>query len=246
MTVPTRRGWRQGIAGIGVVLGLIAYFAMGRLLLRNWRLRYELTIEVETPEGRRRGSSVIQVSVKRTVPFWGDNGIHFQVEGKAPAVELPDGRLVFALLRDSTNEGLPELAVKDTNAMPAISDRLRRMDTGAFWSHLKAKRPDMFVDAAMMSRRITPSAGARYPTIVVVDPAAAKPIQSIDPANAEDVLGPGFGVAGLELRIVDRPPDMASDPPWLARVSQALDDMASSGLPNSSMCLARFIDHGGR
>jgi hypothetical protein len=244
MTVSKPRGWLRGIAGISLWLGLIAYVAVGRLLLRNWRLRYELTIKVETPEGPRRGSSVIQVIVERSVPFWGDTGIHFRVTGKAPAIELPDGRLVFALLWASTNEILPELAVEDTNAIPAIADRLRRMNTGAFWSRLKARRPDMFVDAAMMSRRMTPSAGARYPTIVVVDPAAAKPIQPIDPANAEDVLGPGFGLTGLEFRIVDGPPDMAFDPAWLARVSQALDDMASSGLPRLNLNLAHFVARG--
>lgn len=245
MAFSTLRLRLRQIAFVPAGLLLITHLVVGNLLLRNWRLRYELTIGVQTPEGRRRGSSVIEVTVKRSVPFWGTNGINFQIKGKAPAVELPDGRLVFALLMDSTNVSLPALAAMDTQAMPTISDRVRRMNTGAIWSHLKAERPEIHVDAAIMSRRTGTDAGASYPDVVVLDPAEPTSIRAINPANAEDVLGPGFSLTGLELRIVDAPPDTAFDPPWLPSMSYALDRLASSTGPmRNSLNPSRFVARG--
>lgn len=235
-------GWRlRQIAFVPAGLGLITLFVVGNLLLRNRHIRYELTIELRTPDGVRRGSSVIQATIERSIPFWGDNGIHHKVTGNAPAVELPDGRLVFALLRGSGNVSLPELAARDTNVLPLVTDWRRRKSTNEIWSHLKAKRPVIHVDAEIMLRRETPSAGARYPTIVVVDPTNAEPIRRIDLANGEDVLGLGFSVTGLGLRVVDTPPYTAFDPPWLSTISQALDDLRSSRFPRLGVNLANFV-----
>lgn len=245
MTFSTLRSRLRQVAFVPAGLLLTTHVVAGKLLLRNRRLRYELTIGVQTPEGQRCGSSVIEVTVKRTVPFWGTNGIRFRIKGKAPAVELPDGRLVFALLMDSTNVSLPALAAMDSQAMPSISDRIRRMNTGAIWAHLKAERPEMHVDAAIMSRRTGIHAGASYPDIVMLDPAEPTSIRAINPAKAEDVLGPGFSLTGLELRIVDAPPETAFDPPWLPSISYALDRLASSTGPmRNSLNSSRFVARG--
>ncbi|WP_034161432.1 hypothetical protein [Sphingomonas sp. ERG5] len=241
MAFSTLRLRMRQIAFVPAGLLLITYFVVGNFLLRNRRIRYELTIKVRTPDGIRRGSSVIQATIERSVPFWGDNGIHHRVTGNAPAVELPDGRLVFALLGGSANVSLPELAAQDTNVLPAVRDWRRRKPTGGIWPHLKAKRPIINVDVTVMRRRETPSAGARYPTIVVVDPANARPIRRIELANCEDVLGPGFSVTGLELRFVNAPPNTPFDPPWLSTVSQALDDLGSSGLPRLGVAFVNFV-----
>lgn len=241
MTSSTVSRWPRQIAG----LGAIACLAVGGFLLRNWRLRYELTIEVETPEGRRRGSSVIVATVRRSVPFWGASGSNLDIQGQAPSVELADGRLVFALLHDSTNVSLPGLAAIDTHTLPTTPDRLPRMNAGAIWSQLKARRPVMRVDAATMRRRMGSGAGACYPDIVVLNPADPTSIRAIDPANAEDALGPGFSLTALELRIVDAPLDALSELPWLPGVSSVLDRMASSTGPlRNSLNPARFVARG--
>jgi hypothetical protein len=233
------------IAFLPAGLLLIAYLAVGNILRRNWRLRYELTIGIRTPKGHLCGSSVIEVTVKRSVPFWGTTGIDFQIAGKAPAVELPDGRLVFALLKDSTSVSLPALAVMDTQAMPIISDRVRPMNTCAIWSRLKAERPEIHIDAATMSRRTGTSATASYPDVIVLDPAEVTSIRAINPVNAEPVLGPGFTLTGLEIRIVGTPPDTAFDPSWLPSISDALDRVASSTGPmRHSLNPARFVARG--
>lgn len=63
--------------------------------------RYRLTVEVQTPEGLRSGSSVIEV--RQTLVRAGSSPAHLAVErrvtGDAVAVDLPGGRTLFALLR---------------------------------------------------------------------------------------------------------------------------------------------------
>lgn len=66
-------------------------------------LRYRLTVEVETPQGTRSGSSVIEVLVleQRGETYIG-NQVRLRARGEAPAVDLPNGQVLFALLRSET------------------------------------------------------------------------------------------------------------------------------------------------
>jgi hypothetical protein len=64
-------------------------------------LYYRLKVEVETPQGLRTGSSVIWVKAVRN-PNWVNpegRGIRTRFRGEAVAIDLPNGRTIFALLR---------------------------------------------------------------------------------------------------------------------------------------------------
>jgi hypothetical protein len=63
--------------------------------------RYRLTVEVETPEGLKTGSSVIEVqqSIGRTTMDGFGEQVFLRIRGEAVAVDLPDGRTLYALLR---------------------------------------------------------------------------------------------------------------------------------------------------
>ena len=86
------------------------WLALGALALASCALaedkapdyRYRLTVEVETPEGLKTGSSVIAVeqSIGRTAMdgFVGGS-VFLRIRGEAVAVDLPDGRTLYALLR---------------------------------------------------------------------------------------------------------------------------------------------------
>lgn len=67
--------------------------------------RYRLTVEVETPDGLRTGSSVIEVSTsiasEYSIPTPG--AVYFRARGEAVAVDLGEGRTLFALLRSTGN-----------------------------------------------------------------------------------------------------------------------------------------------
>lgn len=63
--------------------------------------RYRLTVEVETPEGLKTGSSVIEVQMMKMRPAMHPSGIGLssKARGEAVAVELPNGQTLYALLR---------------------------------------------------------------------------------------------------------------------------------------------------
>ena len=67
--------------------------------------RYRLTVEIDTPQGLRSGSSVIEVeqSMGSTAMSGFGRRLARRVRGEAVAVDLPDGRTLFALLRSDDN-----------------------------------------------------------------------------------------------------------------------------------------------
>lgn len=61
--------------------------------------RYRLTVEVDTPQGVRTGSSVIRVASNVASKFASSPGkVTNQIKGEAVAVDLPGGRVLIALL----------------------------------------------------------------------------------------------------------------------------------------------------
>ena len=92
-----------GRARVAVLaLASLALAACGLVPART-TIHYRLTVEVETPEGLRSGSSVIEVRISETgEDYWANpeaRGQSAKLRGEAVAVELPDGRVLFALLR---------------------------------------------------------------------------------------------------------------------------------------------------
>lgn len=71
--------------------------------------RYRLTVEVDTPEGLKRGSSVIEVrtAVAGSMKLPDANALAIRVTGEAVAVDLGKRGLLFALLR---REAIPQWA----------------------------------------------------------------------------------------------------------------------------------------
>lgn len=86
---------------------LFALVVLGLVLIVWWMIvgnetskttRYKITVEVETPEGVKVGSSVREYTARRQ---FGANGrsLGTELRGEAVAVDLPGGRTLFALLR---------------------------------------------------------------------------------------------------------------------------------------------------
>lgn len=67
--------------------------------------RYRLTVEVETPEGLKTGSSVIEVrqTLVRAGSVPANQAVERRVRGEAAAVDLPGGKTLFALLRSDND-----------------------------------------------------------------------------------------------------------------------------------------------
>jgi hypothetical protein len=230
--LPEHQDRRRLLAGIGGVFALVFFFVASRLFRRGSQLRYELTIEVETEVGLRRGSSIIEARIRREIPFWGAPGVSYHLRGEAPAVTLPDGRMLFALLRDGINVSLPELAAAETGAMRPLSDRMLSgtNGTGKFWPQLKAARPVLVVDAATMSGRNAQN----YPALVVIDPADFESVEMIDPRAPEGALRSGERLVGLRIAIVDAAPvfTLEKRAPWVLSISSSPIRIATASAPS--------------
>lgn len=94
-----RKGGFFAIAGRTVIV-LGALMLLSACGTRTETFRYRMTVEVETPQGLRTGSSVIEVELSD--PGNGglpEGGASAKARGEAVAVVLPGGKLLVALLR---------------------------------------------------------------------------------------------------------------------------------------------------
>lgn len=88
---------RRGV--LGLFLGAIAVALSGcDPFARIARYRFRMTVEVETPQGIKTGSSVIEVRLTRGMAIGDSSGVSSSVRGEAVVVDLPDGPL-FVLLQ---------------------------------------------------------------------------------------------------------------------------------------------------
>jgi len=62
-------------------------------------LRYKVTVVVDTAQGARVGSSVIESTIVPGMQFGDASGYKFRVNGEAVSVDLPNGKTLFALLQ---------------------------------------------------------------------------------------------------------------------------------------------------
>jgi hypothetical protein len=99
MATATRRRFAAGLGGGLALLTVLAGCVPKAEPFPDYR--YRLTVEVDTPEGLRTGSSVIEVQTSRssenTIPTPGK--INHRLRGEAVAVDLGQRGVVFALLR---------------------------------------------------------------------------------------------------------------------------------------------------
>ena len=85
---------------VGVVVVLAGLYVAYTLKYPTYSYRYRITVEVETADGVKRGSSVLQTKLVQ-FPYWftlGNNTYLVQVKGEAVFVDLGNGRNLVALL----------------------------------------------------------------------------------------------------------------------------------------------------
>jgi hypothetical protein len=161
-------------------------------------LRYRLTVAVDTPEGMRSGSSVIEVRAVKN-PDWltpEGRGYRYSFKGEAVAVDLPDGRTLFALLKTQSGASdaseYPWFAFDDRLA--DTRDPLAQMQRMRGW---KGQTAEMTKKKEMGAADRAKSA-PELPMLVTFgdlkDPASVK---RVDP----DDLSASFG-AGVKLKAI--------------------------------------------
>ena len=191
-----------------VVLLLLAAFVAVQIYTWPTTNRYRITVRVETPEGLRTGSSVVEVKTSRQLELLPDIGPYWmELTGEAVAVDLPGTQTLFALLRQ--RDGLPLdhiilYALGKIDGDPGRPARERAILH--FWaSDTRGQRqsPDQLAGHPLLVR----FANARDP----------KSVEEVDPRNLAKSFGPGVRLKNITVEIVDSPEtkSILQRLPWL-------------------------------
>lgn len=150
--------------------------------------RYRLTAVVETPEGARTGSSVIEVHWTEAGPAFGiQSGAGYSVHGEAVAVDLPGGQTLFVLLRSSDNSDWAAWALQDV--VPNVKD-LRGADRQPHSVPRQVEVLHEQVDNYPMFVRFANSA----------DPMS---VEQVAPEDLAKAFGSGYRLKSLTVQVTD-------------------------------------------
>jgi hypothetical protein len=197
-----RRSFSLGI----VVLALALLCAGCTRSLPTYR--YRLTVEVETPQGLRIGSSVIEVSGSDSYGGLPDaNKINTKIRGEAVAVELPGGKVLFALLSSGPNG-----VGANGYALGAFPPSRRRVGNGAFAQDIEELKTRQGVgQLPRQARGIYPDRpeGApptAYPMLVTFkDLRDPKSVAPVDPDHLDTTFGPGVRLKRITAQMTADP-----------------------------------------
>jgi hypothetical protein len=210
-------------------IALLAAIVIGdQIRINRPAHKYRLTVEVETPEGRKSASSVVAVHPDRSYTRRGQT----RTLGDAVFVDLGNGKNLVALLAhiDKT----------------VVLDDINYVALRAYTAAAQGKR----VSFNEMSRLtgIVPVKDALIPVLVsFADPASPGTARQVAPEDAAAVLGKGYRLHGLTAEVVPNgywPLDFGGalgEPvtrgiqaklPWLAGAdNSAASALRAAGLP---------------
>jgi hypothetical protein len=150
--------------------------------------RYRLTVEVETPQGVRSGSSVIESSASESNGLNGSQ-VHSELHGEAVAIDMPDGGTLFALL--DAGEGTAPFASAAYNQIMPESIK---------------KNPDWKIrDDALASQTVAADVPPKYFPIFVrfTDIKNPASVVKVDPAHLDRDYGAGVKLKRVFVQITD-------------------------------------------
>jgi hypothetical protein len=173
--------------------------------------RYRLSVEVDTPQGLKTGSSVIEVKNHykgKGFPGPEAGGIAVSARGEAVAVDLPGGQTLFALLSGAGGDGewaawvmrfmvpkVPFEQVKDAKSIQLAQNEILLANILA-------------LQGAQVLPRTRPGGGgttrANYPMLVrFKDLADPKSVEAVDPDALEKSFGPGTKLRRITVQVTD-------------------------------------------
>ena len=217
-------------------LALLAALVIGdQIRINRPAHKYRLTVEVETPEGRKSASSVLAVHPDRSYARRGQT----RTLGDAVFVDLGQGKNLVALLAHVDGK----LTLDDINYVALRA-----------YAEASGKR----VAFSEMSRLTgtVPVKGALIPVLIAfADPAVPGTARLVPPDDAEAVLGQGYRLHGISAEVVPNgywPLDFGgvlgqpvtrgilAKLPWLAGTGDsAATALRAAGLPGSDGIDAR-------
>ncbi|MFN0193061.1 MAG: hypothetical protein ACKVP5_13975 [Aestuariivirga sp.] len=220
--------WVEWLIKLALVIGAI-WLAIN-LIWPTCTFRYRLTVEVETPQGLKTGSSVIEAVVAYQWQMLPDVGVFRpSVNGEAVFVDLGDGRNLVVTL---TNNGSGRMDARERE----------RRSRDAFYLPLDVFEID-YLDKFAMCKAVHRAGESRsvplgmLPTIVTFeDTNNPKSVRRVEPDDLTTAFGPGYSVSSAKIEQVRGPMTNVIEArlPWLMAIkdrSGGLDGRRFAG-PN--------------
>ena len=219
----TRR-WAIGILGIAAATLLV-----GRDVIFPMKYRFRMTVEVETPEGIRRGWSVMEIrSSKEPFRIGNSHSLKNELIGEAVAVDTSRGTL-FALITN-TKSGQP---LMDAVTYSLIERSKREI---SFWNAVTELGRSDHIGRQV---ELTPD---QYPMFVRFpdfrDPTT---VEKVDPGNLMVKFGPGVHLHRVAIQITNESVTTGIEQrlPWL----NSLENYRSDPKNPFSSKLPKVISH---
>ncbi len=188
-------------------------------------LRYRLTVEVETPEGIKTGSSVIEVRYSQGTALGDVSGFQSRIWGEAVYVDLGQrGNLVVTLTRSESGRN----TARGPSELPHILFDLDTKRLGS-WGNPPAQG----------SRDVPPE---MLPTLVTFrDPADPMSVELVQPDQLKSSLGTGVRIARSSIQMTDdrATPRIESKLPWLSALLR--NELTISGQRYAKPGLAHLL-----
>jgi hypothetical protein len=201
--------------------------------------RFRLTAEVETPEGVKTGSSVVEVQWTTPPKMFGSQAKSgYTIKGEAVAVDLPRGQTLFVLLSSPTSVDWAAHALDGTGL------------------ELPQGKRDASVHPVPRTVGLRANEVDNYPYFVRFrDPRDPKTVEQVDPDNLAKRFGPGTKLRALTVQFTTEPVTngIARRLPWWRQYinrhfdgsSTIAEDMTSENLA-AHMSSGRFSTELGR
>ena len=204
-----RRTFGWGVMGL---LGGLAVLGLGGCGLLNptYTYRFKMTVEVETPQGLKTGSSVYEVQAGDSGHLLPDEHARdWSVKGEAVMIDLPAGQTLFALIKttNARREDLAQLSMgvldpKFDNDIVESAQRISRRQG----IHSPAEIAPTYTYESYAKGRPVKTEVSNYPMLMtfsdITDPASLK---LVDSAVLATSFGPGVRLKRITIEITEDP-----------------------------------------
>ena len=212
---------------IWFVLATIALlFAAYKLNYPTYDWHQKLTLEVQTPDGVKSGSTVNYVALKKvwTPSFLGHDRV-YEFSGEALALDLAPGKVLFVLLSGIDRPPQQGMAVS------VFKDLIpEEKDSSGYYIFEAYRRISKVKETRIVPRK-------NYPLFLTfADLNDPRTFSIVDPDNLEATFGPGFSVKQMTLGITrEKLTYGVIDPyiPWSTWTTRQWQEAGNCGSPMS-------------
>lgn len=224
---------------IVLVVGAGLWMFWTQLLYPTNSVRYRLTVEVQTPSGKKTGSSVIEARYGFEPTLFGMiSGVTSSLVGEAVFIDLDSGKNVVVTLINRHSGGDIRETPSDRRPLNGLSLPSEVYD---FPAYDRQKTPKGIARAKSFGPKMFHV--ERLPLIVTfADIRNPKSVTRVDPTNLDDHFGPGYSISSAAIEIVDEPPTqkIVQELKWLKQLHDAGERL--NGSTSIAISSSKLVD----